>query len=182
MLPSAQAPLISTIRAILARSAGSVATARARLVTGAMPTSVTGSAASRRMTDVRERDAVKAVGSMDPGLGSERAEQRAVGAGEDRDGGASESPKCKGVSKRVGQRNVAAGDGNGANIEFRRAKGEKERERVVRAGVAVDDDREGCHKVVNECAKMPIGSQAAGTAAPDEARHALVIFVKRQSV
>ena len=80
---------------------------------------------------------------MDVGGVLEAAEERAVGAGDDGDLLASEGDQGAGVAQCVVQADIAAGDGDEADVQRRVAEGEEEGDGVVGAGVAVDCDRQG---------------------------------------
>ena len=160
VLPAPSEPPISEIAATRSWRAGAERRSRAMLVSGPVATSVTGlgGVAQQRahQFDSRHVDrsdgGLRQVRAVEPGFTVELdrdprvADQRAVGAGGDGHVGSPEQGQdAERVAGRPIERSVARDGRDRQEPELRPGQREHDRERVVMARVAVEDDRDAGH-------------------------------------
>ncbi len=156
-LPSWMAPPMSTTRSIFAAASGCASRSRATFVSGPSATSVTGRSEA---AELLRQEVLRVLGdglgarrrkvdAVEPGLSvrvrrdDELAGEGAVRAGGDADvRSARELEHAERVRRRLVERLVPRDRRHAEDVELRAPQGEKERERIVLARVAVDEDRD----------------------------------------
>ena len=169
-LPSPIAPPISTIRS--GRASACVAKSRPTFVSGPVATSVGFSARTEALGEVLDRvhrlggaRGRGQVGAVEPRLAVDvrcdvaRAHERRVCARVHRHvAPPRQLEHAQGVRGRLVERLVARHGRHADELDLRRGEREQDRDRVVVAGIAVEDDRRRCHAPSIASTSADVGS------------------------
>lgn len=93
----------------------------------------------------RQLDICKTVLAVPELGGDQLLKERVLGSGSDRNVAAvGEREHAEGVVQALGRDDVSGDHGNGADVELGRVKREHEGQRIIGAGIGVEDDFLGC--------------------------------------